>query len=305
METKNKQRTILLQSNDKKDWLAISIKVMTLISIISALLGVGYQKGLIEGIGLGQLNTNLDVQEILFSASMAFLAIYEKISNAFTLNSSNWWVVLVYSMFFLIVFNIVTYIKRNEEKSSDFNDKYVQNFSKKIINFIFKRYIHSTLFSILFSVFNFLVGFYILRAFFALIMICVFPTVFGYLEGASKASDLMKNPPCKPISQKSLKGDFINQCTVIEVDEKVIEGRVIIENKQGYFIQTRDAFLYLSRDRKYCFSSKYETTDSWKERNERDVLNGTFLPSIIDGMCKTNSEKTKSLKLEKHVSIGN
>ena len=63
------------------DKLVFITKLAAVSTIFTAIFGVGYQKGMILQMGIGNLNGSYELREIFNSAVLAYLFIFESVSN--------------------------------------------------------------------------------------------------------------------------------------------------------------------------------------------------------------------------------
>lgn len=67
-----------MSESEKNKLLTTTTKVFAVITLVSGVYGVSYQKGMIMGMGMGNLNGNYDIREIFNSAVFGYIDLFSK-----------------------------------------------------------------------------------------------------------------------------------------------------------------------------------------------------------------------------------
>ena len=282
------------------DTLTLIIKLTAVTTIVTAVFGVGYQKGMIIQMGLGNLSGNYELREIFNSSILGYLHIFNSVVSvekgplATGLLSLGITLVAVFALLglTLTLFTEVDKekLQKKRKKTRRMMRKRFNSISTRPLAFIFYP-IFGGLFGALLSISTVVIGYMSVIASAALIM---FP-LLGYLTGAGKIHSEIKKPSCVTLSEESLQSSDIAQCTQILINGKRITGEVLLENSGGYFIKRNSAFAFISKDGKRCVFRKYYT----KARNNYakvEDINFKELDKELDSFCdpKPIAKKVKT-----------
>jgi len=260
------------------------IKVFGLITVISGVYGVSYQKGMIIEMGIGNLNGNYDIREIFNSAIFGYMDLYDKISkiNILSFAISNWKLIIPFTVIGLIV--PIIYNNRKYLIKSTVSIK--NNFKSKLFRRMESYWLCTLLGTLIGAIIN-IVGVFLTVLVFSILGALLLPALLGYMSGAAKITSVKGTEVCKSISEEMLDNEYIRQCTQISIKGKTIMGEILLENSSGYFIHHNKSFLYLSKNKDVCIYSKYEESKSIKE-----VDKFNFDKSQLDEICKVNKSSS-------------
>jgi hypothetical protein len=265
--------------DDTKNIFNHATKIIGLITILSGIFGVSYQKGMIIAMNLGNLNGNYDVREIFNSAVLGYLEIFSRISEQdfFDLMAFNWIIVIP----FLWIGIIIPLLNRNRDNLEQYR-KNIKHRSKDFLKNVLKSYFWSPLIG---AITGFFVNFVVAALSYTLLVILslsLLPALIGYIVGERKIQAIMETPPCQEINSGRLNQEYIRQCTHLNINGVEIRGDILLENSDAYFLHLDSSFLYVQKDGKVCASSKYVRTNSIQH-----PLTFRFKKDQTDSICNS------------------
>ncbi|QLE83923.1 hypothetical protein FLM48_01755 [Shewanella sp. Scap07] len=252
------------------DYLNWVLKIFGLMTLISALFGVGYQKGLILGMGLGNLSGNYEVREVFNSAVLGYIHLLSK------LGIENYWEglanslnkILFHSPFLIFValfsvtivlmyFKIATVrvvAKKVKRVSNGFIKRLWVKFSLAVVG------LTSGFTAIMIT------GVTLVHLVPIVISVFFFPALIGYLAGNDYIKKSMSGDVCSVATTEMLKEKHVRQCTQILINGKKIMGEIVLENASGYYIHRNSSFVYVTKDGNSCLYSIFEESDVAKSK---------------------------------------
>lgn len=278
-----KARIICIMSESEKNkLLTTTTKVFAVITLVSGVYGVSYQKGMIMGMGMGNLNGNYDIREIFNSAVFGYIDLFSKAIeiNVFDIALANWKVVIPFAImgvFVPIIINFREKLKKYAEKT--------KNTIKSSPRYLAGSYFWAPLVGAAVGAVMNIVGAVLSLLVFFVLSILLLPALIGYISGEAKVQSIKGQLPCDQVSTEILKSKYIRQCTQLTIKGKKIMGEVLLENSEGYFMHLNKAFLYISKSKELCIYSKYEKSEV--AEGQKDFQ---FESSQIDDICLPKSE---------------
>ncbi|GGP68811.1 hypothetical protein [Shewanella saliphila] len=250
------------KSVDSLNWV---LKLFGLMTLVSALFGVGYQKGVILAMGLGNISGNYEVREVFNSAVLGYIHLMSK------LGIDNYWgsladrlnAILFHSPFLIIIALLSVIIASMYFRSA--RVRVAVNKVKRTSQRLAKRvWIKSSLIVIglvsSFTVFM-AAGVTLAHLIPMLVAVLLLPTLIGYMAGNDYIKQSMSGDVCVVATAKMLKEEHIRQCTQILINGNKIMGEIVLENASGYYIHRNRSFVYVAKDGKSCLYSIFEKSD--------------------------------------------
>ncbi|MEI6896576.1 MAG: hypothetical protein V5786_03630 [Psychromonas sp.] len=264
------------------------LEVAGLIAVISALFGLGYQKGLMISMGFGNTSGSYEVREVFNSSVLAIFYVFNRLQEMSLVEEmlTNWKLMIVYGGAGTILLVVFSYFHKN--KTSE--DKGTKGLSDKIRK-VLDTYKGSSVFGFVFGIVGYLVtalsGYIIVVS----LSLLVFPSAMGMLVASHQMDSLKEKQVCVAANEVKNKSKYTHQCTQISISGKKLMGYIVLENKDGYFVRRNDSFLYISKDGKNCLSSKFVLTESIENWDEFE-----FDDKDIEEFCgvKKATESPKS-----------
>lgn len=222
---------------------------------LTTMFGVAFQKGMLEAMGMGNINGNYDLVEIFTFAIFEYIRFFDKFFtiSGYTIFWDNWHVFA--AILFVIICAPFTY-----KQKYNLNKK--KRFVKIFINRIFRKFSEYKFVSLVLRLIsgvavNILL-FFLTGAIILLSIVIIFPVLIGFLAGNSYIdSKKHSRPPCLSIKETAQSSIFIDQCSQISFNGKIIKGEILLESREGYFLRTNTSFLYFNKDGTICISSKF------------------------------------------------
>lgn len=283
-------------SEEKYSLITLSLQVIGIMTVVSGLFGVGYQKGMITTMNLGNLNGSYELREVFNSAFLGYLYSYNKLNlDAYwpvvfnILRESSYWIIG------LCIFAglVISCVYRNQGVVKQYISK-ISITSKSVKVAIAKSLIWSPI-AVITAVYSLMLTYFTIIFLIPIaIALLVLPTLLGYVAGEDFVEKAMEKEFCVEITEKLLRKDKLRQCTQVSIKGKTIMGDIFLENKDAYFIRRNSAFLYLTKDGNNCIYSIY--ADSEDAKNNKDFK---FVDKEIQALC--NSEVGNSWKAVKLV----
>lgn len=285
------RKSVKAERYSKANLVALSLQIIGLMAIISGLFGVGYQKGMILTMNLGNLSGNYEIREVFNSAVLGYLHVLS------TLQIDNYWPIVIKLLtdniallLTLITLGLlVPLIIRHESKIKT----YLSNITvtpKSIRAKVFKSFIWSpviivsSVYSVLFS---FFLAIYMIPI---LVGFLVIPTLLGYVAGEDYVEKAMVKSFCVPITDEMLESDKLRQCTQVSIKGKTITAKIFLETSDAYFMRRNNAFIYATKNGSNCIYSIYADP---KDAKNNDSFK--FVDEEILALC--NIEIGKKWKL--------
>ena len=262
------------------------LRLFSFLAWCSLSYGVLSQKGLIEGMHLGNLKGSYEVQEILYSALHTFFFtanfILDKMRNlkeATYLGYKDLWLIYLAGFFIaLYIMKLFFYVSQKPNKINSFVVSAITKTPEKITK---KRY-YIPLIAILSQSFAL-----IITPIFGLIIILLLsipailmlPLVTGLYSGQAMAKDAKSNPPCHQTKDiKPINNEYF-QCTHVTIKGKTLRGRILLETDKGYFMRLNHAFIFVSKSGEHCIYSKDQAVT---EKNKDTFV---FEKTQVDDFC--------------------
>lgn len=274
----------------------LNLKVLTIISICSAQFGLGFQKGMLEKMGLGNISGNYSVQELLYSSIYGAAYILELaskvISNWKALFGDFWVFSIVAFIGSLIVFLIVCFkdpVKQFASNKGPGITNFFKNEKLLAIYLFFGAQIA--------YLFSKLVVFWLLMT---LITVSILPFILGHKIGQYHVSEAINQPPCGKLTEEMLdKQDHVRECTHFSHKGNLLRGKIFLEKENAVIFQTNNAFLSLGKTGDRCIFSSYQESEEVNESIEeqikdtgksREELVGEYgyTDSQLSDFCKTD-----------------
>lgn len=254
------------------------------LTVITGTVGVCQQKGLLEKMKLGNIKGSYSVEEIFNSALNSYAYIFSNFSDSLNKFSSK-------DIFFESAFWFG--ISALSASITLLNRRLIIKTGMRAINqcgFIFnvRKSFLIALLSILVSQLMAWLMSIITPAIISIIMtvsaILLVPAAVGYKMGYHQAEEAQKEPPCVHPHEILINGnkpDKFAQCTQIRIKGKTLQGKILLQNEDGYFMRLNHAFIFISQDRERCIYAKDEEI--------KDIESFNFEKNKIDDFCSENS----------------
>lgn len=254
--------TKVAKSVDSLNWV---LKLFGLMTVASALFGVGYQKGVILAMGLGNLSGNYEVREVFNSAVLGYIHLMGK------LGIENYWggladklnAILFHSPFLIIATLFSVILVSMYYKSAGVRvavDK-VKRTSQRLAKRVWVKF-SLIVFGFVSSLTAFMVtGITLAHLMPIFVAVLLLPTLIGYMTGSDYIKQGMSGDVCSVATTETLKEKHIRQCTQILINGNKIMGEIVLENASGYYIHRNRSFVYVAKDGKSCLYSIFEKSD--------------------------------------------
>ena len=197
--TEPKQEKAAKQTANNDMWDIFSFgnlaKFFAWITVLSGVLGVCYQKGMIATMQLGNMSGSYDVKEVFSSALSAYYSLFDTLFNSKAEVFFDEHLIIYFSlsylalMFWIYVFLNKTAISSKIEKSKSYLQKL--KLERSPVNYALIVAI-SSLLAIVFKVFSMLFKIVVL----ALFAILLVPSIIGYQLGKNDALKVAKKDVC-------------------------------------------------------------------------------------------------------------
>jgi len=279
-----------LDTKKPVDTLTLIIKLTAVATIVTAVFGVGYQKGMIIQMGLGNLSGNYELREIFNSSILGYLHIFDSITSvkaSLLVKALLGFGVILVIAFATLGLTLALFADVDREKLLKKSKRSRKKMRKRLKNIRDSSWIYffyplfGGLFGAFLSISTVAIGYISVIASAALI---TFP-LLGYLTGAGKIHSEVKKPSCVALSEESLLSEDIAQCTQILINEKRITGEILLENGEGYFIKRNSAFAFISKDGKRCVFRKYYTKARNNYAKVEDINFKELDSGELDNFC--------------------
>lgn len=283
-----------MSDKNRKECNAVAnVYIKTLIGVLMFFVGGGsfgvfVQKGMIEAMGLGNIQGEYSVDEIVNSAALGaahvFVALLDiKFWEVFLKDIS---VPIIISMMLFLLgvivfwkdFSVFQFLKNHQINFDEIK------YSKKLkwcAPFIMGILAFPGFFMML-VLFTLIVGLFC-------ILVLIIP-IFGTMIGSHQISSKIDEDPCVGFEGESYKSERVRQCTHFSINGRQITGQILLQNKTGYFMKTNNAFLYFDNKGETCIYSKYDTKANVEVRSNNDKP--LFLKSEIDTFCNLASKSS-------------
>ncbi|HEY6527893.1 MAG TPA: hypothetical protein VIZ65_04300 [Cellvibrionaceae bacterium] len=230
-------------------------KLFASLTVLSGVLGVCYQKGMIATMHLGNMAGSYDVKEIFSSALQAYYNLFNRLyksENEIFFDGKL--IIALLSCHLAVTFFV--YVLANKNQIEIKINSSTRSLKKIKAERSFAAYTimiaASILFAVLFKIFNILAkGIFIF--FFALLLI---PSLIGYKQGEHDALEAAKKDVCIAQASDIGSNEKLHQCTHLVINQKTLSGEILLQNSEGYFMRINNAFIYSSKDGKTCVYSQ-------------------------------------------------
>ena len=286
-----------IKISEKKEaqTLNLILKITGLTTLFTGVFGLGFQKGMLLSMGLGNLNGNYELREIFNSAIFGGLHVFSLLNELIVVNVwSEFWKYILWGVGICIVIGVVGAFFANfkpeniEKLKSKCNWIVIKIFNretaKKILapswwSYLFYPIVLALTYSVVASVL-FITRYLLLGVGAAILLF----SLLGYVVGESYVKTRYEVDPCVSITKEILKNEIVRQCTQVVINNKKIMGEILLENSAGYFLKRNDSFVFLKKDGQGCIYSKFVLTD------ELNVNNGnpydfTKIDKELDKFC--------------------
>lgn len=235
------------------------LKLFGLGALFTGGFGLGFQKGMISMMGLGNLNGNYELREVFNSALFGLYHVFtiakETVDSGVTVAWREHLVetIIIFCLFgFLIALLLITpngKIKNRFKSASSVLERLFRPSSYSLLIYpIFSGILALPALFVLLWLRYMLVA---VSAFLLAIMLA------GYFVGESKIKRELADDVCHEVDDELRQRNDLRQCTQIVIDGRSIMGVVMLENQEGYFIKRNDAFAYIKKDGSGCIYSKF------------------------------------------------
>ncbi len=265
-------------------------KTLAILTIFSGTFGVGYQKGMILQMGLGNLSGNYEIKEVFNSAVLGFMHLWKKM-NHFSFSeylSVFYEISLVFVPAFLILGLIILFIDTTRSSSKEGEKSHVDAFIEKV-HFFFtksKKRLY-VVYGLLGSLIGLLFSIVAAGAVHVILFLCtafVFIPLAGYLTGISEIKSNISKDPCRHANSTDMEQEYVQQCTQIVIGGKTISGEIILENADGYFLKRNQSFVFIQKDANACIYVKYYIKEEEEYKKASDI-SFTSVDSELEQFC--------------------
>ena len=279
------------EGKDQYSFVTSILKLIGLTTIIAGLYGLGYQKGMILTMNLGNLSGNYEIREIFNSAVLGYLHAFS------TLQLEKYWPVVINSitenkalLFVSIAIGLIPPLFNKYQTQVEIYLSKVSVTPKNVWAKVFKSFIWSPL-VIVSGAYGLLLAI-LLSFYMAIIFTSVFvlPILLGYVTGEDYVEKAMEKPFCVPITEEMLKKDKLMQCTQVSIKGKTITAKIFLETSDAYFMRRNNAFIYATKNGSNCIYSIHANSSEAKDSD-----NFKFLDDEIKQFCDIETgEKWKT-----------
>lgn len=227
-------------------------KISAIAAFVSTIIGVAFQKGMLEGMGFGNLSGNYQIEEIISSA----IRVYLMIANSVTELSS--WKMLLSNIYILVLFIVmgpILWFAHNKAGQIENFRSSAKNYAGKKLRSIGASGRSTTIISTLVGMVMWgatgLFKFVIIFAF----AVAFLPIYMSYSFGQKFINGMISNEPCAQMKKETLNADIVRQCAHLTIKGHEVTGRLILERPDAFIFQTNGAFIFISKSGDHCLYS--------------------------------------------------
>ena len=272
-----KQEKAVKQTTNNDMWDIFSFgnlaKFFASITVLSGVLGVCYQKGMIANMQLGNMSGSYEVKEVFSSALSAYYSLFDTLFKSKSETFFDEHLIIYFSlsylalMFWIYVFLNRMTVRSKIEKSKSYFRKL--KLKRSPVNYALVVAI-SSLCAVIFKVFSMLFKIVVL----ALFAILLIPSIIGYQLGKNDALKVAKKDVCFNQDKDIGTEKTLRQCTHLVINGKTLRGEILLQNSDGYFMRINNAFVFASKDGNTCIYSQdkrgpVKVADNFKFENEQ------------------------------------
>ncbi|WP_019676930.1 hypothetical protein [Arsukibacterium perlucidum] len=269
-----------------KGWFRFTVwaKVSTVVAFISTFVGVAFQKGMMQKMGFGNMSGNYQIEEIIANALHAYLMTIDAITKIST------WKVLVANSYIILAFILMALVVWLADKKKD----HIERLQKRSKNYVQSRLQKSFSSSYGATILGALLGAFVWlgTGLFKYVLVLVFavlllPIYASYALGQKYIGGLMDNDVCLSVSEKTKDKEVAQQCTQLTIKGNKLMGRLILERHDGHFLQTNEAFIFISKNGEKCLYSVYMTQSEMAGRKlgeYKKICVSGILPMYLKGI---------------------
>jgi|GEM_PF-2896880 len=269
----------------KKDWLFYGLtRIAPYFAFLGLALGIGYQKGLIDSMELGNLSGNYDTYEIYYSAVLCVLNIFS------SLNKIDVWEIFKSSSFLIVLFTVLgaffPFLVKMSIQFKDNGSEYNQRIKSRISRVIDSNSLSALLSTTVGALLGTLASLIVTASSFVILSFLVFlllPWVVGYKSGEYSANKYIEKPSCITLEGKAKVDKTLHGCQTQTINGKTIKAEVVLETPGGYFLWLSDAFAYVSKDGGRCTASKFKEIKAGSNYEDFE-----FPKSQVDEFCSSD-----------------
>ncbi|WP_375278597.1 hypothetical protein [Alteromonas australica] len=257
-------------------------KISAVAAFVSTIIGVAFQKGMLEKMGFGNMSGNYQIEEIISSA----IHVYLMIGNSIT-ELSTWKMLLTNSYIIMLFFVMgpILWLAHNKHGRVD-------HIRSEVNNYVSVRLKRARASGPVFTLISTLTGVFVWGAtgLFKYVLVLLFavallPIYMSYAYGQKFISGLTENRVCSSMNEDSLKKNLVRQCTHLTIKGHEIAGLLILERPDGYFFQTDSAFIFINKSGEQCLFSGYSNKNDMKGKRVEDL---SFENTQIQSACIKN-----------------
>ncbi|MCV2402936.1 hypothetical protein OFY17_08590 [Marinomonas sp. C2222] len=264
----------------------LMIKISAFLAIALAVYGFEYQKGMIESIGLDNIDVNYEIKEIYHFAFMGLIEFTSRVINISSIPSIL--DVLFFTIIFLVlglVINFHSYYSLFKRKNSSQKEKEPHKWS--LSNFFSWLLLSSRLSIIVWGGIGLIVAF-AQQSSFKLIALLLFgffaaPSYVGYINGFNSIEKLKSEPLCNEPEFNREYFQNTNLCSMVTIKGKALWGDIVLFTNDAYFIQKEFYFAYISKNGENCAFSYYPSPFNASRKGEKIKLE---IDPEIKAICK-------------------
>ncbi len=252
---KKKKTVAITPFKDIDFWL----KLFALGALFTGVFGLGFQKGMISAMGLGNLNGNYELREVFNSAVFGLFHLFTLVKEPGDLDLFN----SLSGLVLITLFSGCLLGLTAAAVSMAVPDQLENVFSRliKFTNWLVQPSWHSIYIYPIISALFAAIG-ALLVALFRYVMVglaafLLLAMLAGHIIGEAKINSELADDVCRDVDDELRKRDHLRQCTQIVINGRPIMGVVLLENQEGYFIKRNDAFAYIKKDGTGCIFSKF------------------------------------------------
>lgn len=236
------------------------IKFIAAVTFLSGIFGVFHQKGMLSAMRFGNMTASYDAEEVMYSAVSGLGYLFAAFGYKPVIAELwKFFLAALLAASFFLMFGV--WLLNNGEAVG----KKLQTVKRhRFLSWTHYRdpkrpwllYIPAAILSLPISALYVLLHaatiFLILFTF----VVMLIPAVVGHTSGSLVVKEAMGSPPCVSSKDSSPTDGQRAQCTHLSIRGKLLRGRIMLQNKNGYFLRVNEGFIFVSLDGQTCIYSK-------------------------------------------------
>lgn len=252
------------------------------IGLISTQFGLGLQKGMTQQMGLGNISGNYDLHELLYASIFALSYILKSLIK-WAENAHLGLVIATIGVLCVVFYLSITKIKSSEPP--EILVRYREKFVSAIL------FLYLTIIAILSKAI-------IVTMVLVIPATLAIPFFLGASIGAHYVKEEITDLPCVKLREVLEQNQGIpknlHQCTHTVIGGELVQGSLIMESSDAFFIQTNHAFVRLNKNGNNCVYAGYISAKVVEHRiNTGEPVE--FTNNDLPSFCKSASENEQGV----------